>query len=342
VTPDISNVPPPLGTPKLPDRSAFSWLASVAMHLLLFLFLGWVTSYPPAGTGENLDRPIGIAMVHRRPARDYFSEVQASSESQKPETQVPASTSSGGSSAALSAMPAGAAPPIDFAVVLEGIASSPTPSGGDGPVGSGATTGQSRVGIAKGSGGPEGHSEIGTTAVFGISGSGSSFVYVFDRSDSMNAFGGRPLREAKRELIKSLASLTDRQRFSLIFYNDHPTPFAPTGAPYAMLPGDEAMVTTAKRYVESIRAYGGTEHFEAIRLALRLSPDVIFFLTDASMPPMSSSDLRSIQASAQSTGTTIHAIEFGTKPAASANSFLKELASMNGGRYQYINVQRLP
>jgi hypothetical protein len=164
---------------------------------------------------------------------------------------------------------------------------------------------------------------------------------VFDRSDSMNEDGGRPLREAKRELIQSLTSLTDRQRFSLIFYNDRPTPFAPTGAPYAMLPCDEAMLTTAKRYVASIRAYGGTEHVDAIRLALRLSPDVIFFLTDASVPPVSSSDLQSIQASAQTTGTTIHTIEFGTTPAAAANSFMKELAAMNGGRYRYINARNI-
>jgi hypothetical protein len=348
---DISNLPPPLGHPTPPDRSAVSWLASVSLHLLFFLWLGWFTGHEPSGTDEDLDRPIGIARVHRRPDRDLLPEFPAESQktsaTQKTPTQNSAGQNEAGGqgdgdgSAALSAMPAGSIPPIDFAAAWEGIASTPTPVGGEGPIGSGATSGQSGVGVAVEAGGPEGQSEIGTTSVFGITGSGSAFAYVFDRSDSMNEDGGRPLREAKRELIQSLTSLTDRQRFSLIFYNDRPTPFAPTGAPYAMLPCDEAMLTTAKRYVESIRAYGGTEHVQAIELALRLSPDVIFFLTDASMPPVSSSDLQSIQASAQTTGTTIHTIEFGTTPAAAANSFMKELAAMNGGRYRYINVRNI-
>ena len=40
---------------------------------------------------------------------------------------------------------------------------------------------------------PASDSAEATTMVFGVSGSGSRFVYVFDRSDSMNGFGGKPL-----------------------------------------------------------------------------------------------------------------------------------------------------
>lgn len=323
-----------------PNRSRLALVASFSLHFIVILTLGLLSTRPSAGTGEAPDRPIGIAMVHRRPDRDRYVEAESIADETSDRNPSPSETASVASAAA--AMPPGAAPPIDLAAALATMTAPATPGVADGPAGSQSMSGDGDVGIAKGGSGPVADDASATTSVFGVSGSGSSFVYVFDRSDSMNGFGGRPLRAAKRELIKSLESLTDRQRFSLVFYNDRPTPFAPSGAPFAMIPGDEAMVTTARRYINSVQAYGGTEHGDALRMALRLGPDVIFFLTDASVPRLSSSQLRVIRSRAQTSGTVIHAIEFGTTPAAAPDSFLKELASAGGGQYRYVNVQRLP
>ncbi len=76
-------------------------------------------------------------------------------------------------------------------------------------------------------------------------------------------------------------------------------------------------------------------------MALRMSPDVIFFLTDAHIPRLSSSELRLVQSRAERSGTTIHAIEFGSTAVGSPDSFLRDLASMNGGQYQYVDVRKL-
>ena len=73
----------------------------------------------------------------------------------------------------------------------------------------------------------------------------------------MNGYGGMPLRRAKAELIRSLRSLTERQRFQIIFYNDKPTPFKLAGAPLQLMSGETSSVARAERYVESIRAFGG-------------------------------------------------------------------------------------
>src|SRR5262245_48566300 len=51
------------------------------------------------------------------------------------------------------------------------------------------------------------------TRVFGLRGNGSRFVYVFDRSSSME---GAPLSAAKRELIGSLQSLQSVHQFQVI------------------------------------------------------------------------------------------------------------------------------
>ncbi|MEM9589505.1 MAG: VWA domain-containing protein, partial [Planctomycetota bacterium] len=196
--------------------------------------------------------------------------------------------------------------------------------------------------LGSGGGRPNSQGDEQTTAeLFGISGSGTYFLYVFDRSDSMNGFGGKPLRAAKRELIRSLKSLTDRQRFQVIFYNETPKPLQITGMPLQLLPGSPNMLKRAVNYVEATAAFGGTHHDSALRMALRMSPDVIFFLTDATVPRLSETQLRDIRNRAQSNGTTIHAIEFGAGPSQSNSSFLKQLAAQNQGQYRYFDVTQL-
>ncbi len=157
----------------------------------------------------------------------------------------------------------------------------------------------------------------------------------------MNGYGGKPLRAAKSELIRSLRSLSERQRFQIIFYNDKPTPFKFASAPLQLMSGESSTVAGAERYIQSIRAFGGTEHNGAIKLALRMSPDVIFFLTDARIPRLSQTQLAEIKRRADQAGTTIHAIEFGSEPIAPRNSFLRELAGQNNGQYQYVDVRQL-
>ncbi|MCG8649530.1 MAG: VWA domain-containing protein, partial [Pirellulales bacterium] len=237
------------------------------------------------------------------------------------------------------APPADLTPPIDLAGILKAMESTPAPNSGTGLAGETNLEGDA-FDADRGSGSS---TEFGqtTTSVFGVSGSGSRFVYVFDRSDSMNGYDGKPLRAAKGELLRSLQSLSEKQRFQIVFYNDKPTPFQLTGVPLQLIAGEASLRSRAERYVDSVTAFGGTEHAAALKLALRMSPDVIFFLTDARIPRLSGSELREIQRRADQVGASIHAIEFGAEPAAPADSFLRDLAAMNNGQYQYIDVRSL-
>ena len=68
----------------------------------------------------------------------------------------------------------------------------------------------------------------------GAEGTGTKFVYVFDRSGSMEGYGGRPLASAKHQLISSLTQLNDACQFQIIFYNEQPEIFRPdVGTPQA-------------------------------------------------------------------------------------------------------------
>jgi len=176
------------------------------------------------------------------------------------------------------------------------------------------------------------------TQVFGLPAEGFKFVYVFDRSASMGGSGRNPLNRAKAELIASLESLGETHQFQIIFYNDLPTMFALAGQPGRMVFGNAPNKLQAQRFIEGIIADRGTEHEPALLAALNLAPDVIFFLTDADQPELTSGQLARI-AARNRRGTAINTIEFGAGPSLGEN-FLVKLARQNGGAYTYVDISK--
>jgi hypothetical protein len=175
-------------------------------------------------------------------------------------------------------------------------------------------------------------------SLFGIVGEGYKFVYVFDRSGSMGGDGRNSLRAVKSELLKSLENLDTVHQFQIIFYNEHARLFNPSGQPGHLAFATDQNKQQAVRFIESIRAEGGTDHEEALRLAIRLHPDVIFFLTDADDPKLTPAQLEKMRTLAA--GIIINAIEFGPGQKPKGASFLEELAHQNGGHYVYIDISK--
>jgi hypothetical protein len=175
--------------------------------------------------------------------------------------------------------------------------------------------------------------------LFGVVGEGYKFVYVFDRSDSMNWFEQRPLRAAKAELVASLQGLGETHQFQIIFYNHEPLVFNPAGHPYRLAFGTEENKRRAQRFVESVIASGGTRHMEALLLALSMRPDVVFFLTDADDPQLSDAEIHTIVRRAGA--TTIHTIEFGYGSQSRPDNFLVRIARLTGGQHVYVDVSSL-
>ena len=175
-------------------------------------------------------------------------------------------------------------------------------------------------------------------SLFGLVGEGYKFVYVFDRSGSMGGEGRESLRAVKAELIKSLKGLDRVHQFQIIFYNQRPVIFNPSGTSGRLAFATEENKQRVVRFLDSIVAEGGTDHEEALRLAIRLHPDVIFFLTDGDDPKLTPAQLEKINRRAA--GTIIHCIEFGPGPKPEGASFLADLARQNAGRYVYVNVSK--
>ena len=310
------------------NRTALpSWLISMFLHVVLVLLLGWgLTLTPPEGADAD-DRTAEVGIVLKRQQGDtefYQSEEDAGQADSSAAVAMASSNLDQVLSDPLPTDPSKALP-SSLSVIGPGALE---PGG---------------VGTAQGTqSGPHGdrHTFGGKarTSVFGVEGEGYKFIYVFDRSASMGGSGRNALGAAKAQLIASLDSLKDTHQFQIIFYNEQPRIFSLAGQPNRLCFATEQNKRLAVKFVRGIVAAGGTQHEKALLAAIRMQPDVIFFLTDAGTP-LYPRELDKIKRMA--TGrTTIHAIEFGFGPQADPNNFLVRLARDNGGQHGYVDITK--
>jgi Ca-activated chloride channel family protein len=180
-------------------------------------------------------------------------------------------------------------------------------------------------------------SSSGQASFFGANDQGSRIVYVVDCSGSMT---GDPVRVAKAELRASLAGLDETQQFQIIFYNTSPRVMTIRGdAQPKLYWATQINRTLAGQWIASVPADAGTNHVPALKRALAMKPEVLFFLTDADQPELSAKELNDIRA-LNGGNTRIHCIEFGKGPELNSENFLKKLARENGGTYAYRDVTK--
>lgn len=173
------------------------------------------------------------------------------------------------------------------------------------------------------------------TGIFGIEARGQRFVYVFDRSASMGAPGGRPLARAKEELLASIERLGGVQQFYVVFYNHRQHVFNASDTRRRLVFATDDNKRAAQRFIDAVRADGGTRHFEAIATGLRLRPDVMFVLTDGE-PDDDLSDDEIETLSRSLAGTTCIVVQFGGDETARSPN-LARLAAISGGRYALVD-----
>lgn len=199
---------------------------------------------------------------------------------------------------------------------------------GPGAGGGGGSGGGSGGGVGKGVG--------PGTEFFGAREQATSFVYLIDRSGSMADHAA--LDVAKRELLASLTQLPPDVQVGVILYNQATVTIPdPTGRP-GLMPATAANKARIRSLLARIDPNDNTDQMVALRAALALHPEVIFFLTDAQ--GMTHHDAESIADEAGS--TRIQCIEFGIGPDPGVSNPLRKLAIATNGSYRYIDVQNFP
>lgn len=314
-----------------------SWLTSAVFHAALLVALGLTVEQRPKLPGDS-PFPTSVSLSFSDqdapPALDTLSGPEASLTilSEAPPNDSPEPLADPADSA-LASLPVPELPPLPRPETPPGTTDADVPeevSGGASPPAAGAAR---RTG-------PQALSAIlgqTRTGVFGIEAVGQKFVYVFDRSASMSLHNGGPLAAAKTQLLGSLQDLGRTNQFQIVFYNDRLTLFDDSGR---LVFGTDDQKRRAIRFVHSMSADGATRHEEALAAALRMGPDVIFFLTDADHPQLSEAQLARLER-LNGGAAQIHTIEFGFGPSYGPRNFLQKLADLNRGQYVYVDVSKL-
>ncbi len=162
---------------------------------------------------------------------------------------------------------------------------------------------------------------------FGTKGTGSRFVYVIDHSGSM---AGAQLDMAKREVLNGLLFLKKNHQFNVYFY-DHRFMSWDT----KLIAATEEKKKAATQFIKKISPAGGTAPEPALKEAVALKPQYVFFLTDGEF----SMNWDAMCAFANSNKVRINVIQFGesrTRP----NDMLEQLAKRTQGDYQFIDVSQ--
>ena len=308
-------------------RAVPAWLSSLGLHMLLVMVLAITIKAVPRGVAQQPDRTTGIVLKHQTKTGEYYEgekeNVQAASQSRNAKADA---------ATVVAALPGKNDAPQDPSEFL------PDANLGVGPPAS--KLGGGKVGLD----GPDpGVRDVeggkARTGVFGLTGEGYKFVYVFDASASMNSHQGRPLAAAKRELVGSLQSLGKLHQFQIIFYNELQTIFNPTGVKGRLFFATDDNKKAAESFVQSVEAKLSTDHLPALLTAVNMGPDVIFFLTDGEEPSLSPFELSHIERRNDGRAV-IHVIQFGSSRP-SRESWLKKLARQNGGKHTTFNLNRL-
>jgi hypothetical protein len=309
--------------PSVRSHPVPAWLLSCGLHTLFLVLLAAVYQVTFSGAAAEQTRTGGIVLVAAdTETTEYLSEGDNSDSSSPSETA------------------AQSPPPLPTQTErlpdLPGMAANESPLTGVGDDLIEALPGANSLteGTTQGR-------EVGgqvTTELFGVKGTGNRFIYVFDKSDSMNGYEGRPLRAAKQALLASLESLGEVNQFQIVFYNTGRDTFK-RGNESTMFFGTPEVKRSAQRFVQGVTASGGTDHLQALRYALSLKPDVVFLLTDAE-GGFTSDELSQI-AEWNRSGAVINAIEFGQGSQNDADRSLEALVRDHRGQYVYKNILTL-
>jgi hypothetical protein len=301
-----------------------AWLLSVVLHTFVLLALAILWTAPTKGISKDRGGSVGIAVAYQQSGEEsyYLTDDQQPSDSQSMQATLPGLAGVDAAAAEQDKLMSGLLAAVD--------------SAGDSAASGNLGLGDGNVALPEG-----GRGKPVTTEVFGVQGEGSRFVYVFDRSDSMNGYEGKPLRRAQSELLKSLQSLGPTHQFQIIFYNDTPLPYGGfAGGGPKLLRGEPVVKTAAAQFIQDISAIGGTNHIDALRMALAMNPDVVFFLTDADFPVPPVKELENILTRAARGATALHCIQFGEGNRTGRSGWIQQLAQQSGGQYRYIDVSQ--
>jgi hypothetical protein len=288
--------------PVLPMPSPTEWRAaglSLMFHLLLLLVLAaLLIPVGSSGGGTSIDGGLGNESGN---SGDLLDSVNIGS----PE---PGS----GHDIEKSLVPA-----VDGVPAIEGAMSGGSGSGSGS--GKGNVDAIASLGMAGGGGGKG-------VGFFGTRARADSVVFIVDTSGSME---GHRFDRAVEELTRSLNLLQPSQKFFIFFYSGSTFPM--WGQRSAkLLPATTGNRDKAIKWIKKFQPDGDTAPEDAIERALKLKPQVIYFLTDGEIPNTTRATAERCNKEHK---TVIHTIAFEYEGGAEQ---LRGIAADSHGKYRFV------
>jgi Mg-chelatase subunit ChlD len=165
------------------------------------------------------------------------------------------------------------------------------------------------------------------TAFFSIQDRADTVVFVVDMSGSM--LDGHRFDRAVSELVRSLGALAPSQKFFVLFFEARTHPMLDMRSAQ-LTPATADNRTKVVKWIKTLKPDADTAPEDALERALKLEPQVIYFLTDGEIPPTTRDTVKQFN---QAHKTVIHTIAIGTEEGADQ---LRDIAKDNGGKYQFV------
>lgn len=173
-------------------------------------------------------------------------------------------------------------------------------------------------------GGDDNETIQGDAAFFGIATDAGRIVYVVDASGSMNFYGR--FAQTTGELLDSITRLSPNQEFHVFLFSSHGRVRQFSKEFSTPTPKNVALL---RDVLTRFTPTGSTEPSGALRRALQLRPDVIFFLTDGDF------ETEPVQRvlESENAGTVIHTIALQSR---SGEQALQDIAAATNGQYRFV------
>ncbi|MFV0444456.1 MAG: vWA domain-containing protein [Planctomycetaceae bacterium] len=185
------------------------------------------------------------------------------------------------------------------------------------------------TGLGSGTGNGVGNGSGQGADYFQLDNEPGRYVFVVDASRSMNFRYPGPARSRfgrlKIELWRTIYRMSSEQKYFVIFFNTRSFPMPAT----ELRPGGTENQDDLFKWTAELRAGGKTDPLDAMLMAMRMQPDVIYFLTDGEF------NYRVVRevAKANTRGIRINTISLGDD---AGGKFLEEIATTSGGTYRHI------
>jgi von Willebrand factor type A domain len=300
LTPSQATATAAAGQPAIPLPTRSEWNAagvSVMFHLLLLLVLAaLLIPVRSANSGTSIDGGIGN---EQGDGGDLLDSVQIGSPEKGTGRDIEKSLS----------------PAVEGTSAVEGAMSGGSASGS----GKGSFDAIASLGVAGGGGGKG-------VGFFGTRARADTVIFIVDMSGSME---GHRFDRATEELTHSLNLLQPSQKFFIFFYNGVTYPMWEMRAA-KMQPATTGNRNKAIKWIKAFHAEGDTAPEDAIERALKMKPQVIYFLTDGEIPNTTRSTAQRFNTEHK---TVIHTIAFEYEGGAEQ---LRGIAADSKGKYRFV------